>query len=150
MASYYEEYIETGNLYIKTLREGHFKSKEFAIDRYKEYKKLYEELCNCGANDCSKSKNKKSLKLTATVFCHIANGHKNKALIAFDKWKESSINQLERAFSGDITMLKLANSDGGGVVEFSGENNSSELLRFYGLMEKNDSIIFELMINELS
>lgn len=145
MASHYEQFIECGNEYIKHLQEGTFKSKEFAIDRYKEYKKLYETPCKCG---CKKSKSKKSLKLTATVFCHIANGHKDKALIAFDKWKESSINQMERAFSGDITKLKLY--DGDDALELSGENNSSELLRLFGLMEKNDSIIFELMINEMS
>ena len=84
------------------------------------------------------------------MFCHIANGHKDKALIAFDKWKEHSINQMERAFAGDITMLQLSGSDGSDIVELSGKNNSSELLRLYALMEKKDNIIFELMINEMS
>ena len=150
MTYQYEEYIAISKQYIATLQAGHFNSKEFAIDRYKEYKKLYETPCNCGASDCEKSKSKKSLKLTATVFCHIANGHKNKAHIAFDKWKEHSINEMERAFSGDIYKLKLSGVDGGDSVELSGENNSSELLRLYALMEKYDSIIFELMINEMS
>jgi len=137
----YEENIQEYKLSIKAIKDDNFKSKKFAIDRYNQFKRLYETLV-------AKGENGKSQKITATLYCHIANGDKVKALVAFDKWKTMSIRQMEMAFQGKAT-FNLIDYEQSKTSTLNPETHSNELLRILGLLSKLENELFELLIAEL-